>query len=395
MPWSSTPLYGLIGAELLIGFKSGSWVPSAAGFAQAWTPVPIYAYGVMLGTSLVVGWFIAMTLAKQDGIDQQEAGTIYMWTAVWSIVGSRLLYVITNIDEFDSVTQVLMVEPRRPGRLRRHDRRFPGQLVWLPQARHSAAAVGGRGGAVGRARHRDHARRLLAVRLRLRRAVEPALGDPLPAGRAAGAATAAPPGSTTQLRRARRQWSFPVHPTQIYESLVGLFLFALLMLIRKYRTFSGQVFLGWVLGYGILRPLIEIVRDDDQRGNVGSLSTSQFIGIVSVVLGIGLFVALAAQVPARSGQRLRLWQHVARGRPRRRSKRAAASAASAADARSGSAPRSRRRPSFVCAARANAQADARARGRALGVSAGRRRAGATGRGRAAARARPPRTSRRR
>src|SRR6185503_2661818 len=65
-----------------------------------WTPVPIYAYGVMLGTSLVIGWFIAMNLAKQDGIDQQEAGTIYMWTAVWSIVGSRLLYVVTNISEF-------------------------------------------------------------------------------------------------------------------------------------------------------------------------------------------------------------------------------------------------------------------------------------------------------
>ena len=46
----------------------------------------------MLGTSLVVGWFIAMRLAKQDGIDQQEAGTIYMWTAVWSIIGSRLLW---------------------------------------------------------------------------------------------------------------------------------------------------------------------------------------------------------------------------------------------------------------------------------------------------------------
>ena len=59
--------------------------------------MPIYAYGVMLGTSLVVGWFIAMSLAKQDGIDQQEAGTIYMWSAVWSIIGSRLLYVITNI----------------------------------------------------------------------------------------------------------------------------------------------------------------------------------------------------------------------------------------------------------------------------------------------------------
>ena len=90
-PWSSTPLYLLVGAGILSYMKTDHVLPSAAGLSQAWTPVPIYAYGVMLGTSLVVGWFIAMSLAKQDGIDQQEAGTIYMWTAVWSIIGSRLL----------------------------------------------------------------------------------------------------------------------------------------------------------------------------------------------------------------------------------------------------------------------------------------------------------------
>ncbi|HXJ22056.1 MAG TPA: prolipoprotein diacylglyceryl transferase family protein, partial [Polyangia bacterium] len=95
-PLSSTPLYLLVGAELLIGFKSGSWTPSAAGFAQPWTPVPIYSYGVMLGTSLVAGWFLAMRFAKQDLIDQQQAGTIYMWTAVWSIIGSRVLWWLTT-----------------------------------------------------------------------------------------------------------------------------------------------------------------------------------------------------------------------------------------------------------------------------------------------------------
>src|SRR5579872_3116814 len=87
-PLSSTPLYLLVGAEILIGLKSGSWTPSREGFAHPWTPVPIYAYGVMLGTSLIVGWFLALRNAKEDGVPEQEAGTIYMWAAVWSIIGS-------------------------------------------------------------------------------------------------------------------------------------------------------------------------------------------------------------------------------------------------------------------------------------------------------------------
>src|SRR4051812_21593830 len=59
-PFSSTPLYLLIGAELLIRFKTDSWIPSSSGLHAPWTPVPIYSYGVMLGTSLIVGWFLAM-----------------------------------------------------------------------------------------------------------------------------------------------------------------------------------------------------------------------------------------------------------------------------------------------------------------------------------------------
>jgi prolipoprotein diacylglyceryltransferase len=73
------------------------------------------------------------------------------------------------------------------------------------------------------------------------------------------------------------------------------------------------VFLGWVLGYGILRPLIEIVRDDDDRGLYTlpgthlQLSTSQIIGVVSCVLGLALMAGLIRKYrrdPAGS----RLWE---------------------------------------------------------------------------------------
>ena len=79
------------------------------------------------------------------------------------------------------------------------------------------------------------------------------------------------------------------------------------MFLRRLRRFSGQVFLGWVIGYGILRPVIEVYRDDKQRGNVGPLSTSQFIGLVATALGIGLLVALWRRY-RRDPDSLRHWE---------------------------------------------------------------------------------------
>ena len=308
IPFSSTPLYLLVGAVILLKVKADAFIPSGEAFGHPWTPVPIYSYGVMLGTSLVVGWFLAMKLAKEDLIDQQEAGTIYMWTAVWAIIGSRVLYVITTFSDFNSVGEMFMVNR--------------GGLV----------AYGGIIGGFLASWYGCHKRKIPLLKWADVSAPSVVLGTAITrigcflfgcdfgarttlpwAVRFPGPNTLAPQGSPAWqhhvhdlgLSRAA-EWSYPVHPTQIYESLVGLALFGLLVWIRKHRPFSGLVFLGWVLGYGIMRPLIEIVRDDDQRGNVGALSTSQFIGIVSVVLGIGLLIALVRRY-RRDPDSLRLW----------------------------------------------------------------------------------------
>jgi phosphatidylglycerol---prolipoprotein diacylglyceryl transferase len=306
---SSTPLYLLAGAEILIGLKSGSWTPGRESFAHAWTPVPIYAYGVMLGTSLIVGWFIAMRLAKQDGIPEQEAGTIYMWTAVWSIIGSRVLYVLTNLSEFDGIGEMLMVNR---GGLVAYGGMIGGFL---------ASWYGCRKRGIELLRWADVSAPSVVLGTAITRigcflfGCDFGARSSLPwAIRFPGPNPLAPQGSPAWQHHVRdfglsqtAQWSYSVHPTQFYESLVGLSLFGILMWIRKHRTFSGQVFLAWVLGYGIMRPLIEIVRDDDQRGNVGVLSTSQFIGIVSVVLGLALLVALVRKY-RRNPTGSRLWE---------------------------------------------------------------------------------------
>jgi phosphatidylglycerol---prolipoprotein diacylglyceryl transferase len=308
IPFSSTPLYLLVGAVILLKVKADAFIPSSEAFVRPWTPVPIYSYGVMLGTSLVVGWFLAMRFAKEDLIDQQEAGTIYMWTAVWSIIGSRVLYVITNFSDFNSVGEMFMVNR---GGLVAYGGMIGGFLAsWygcrkrkiplLKWADVSAPSV-----VLGTAITRIGCF-LFGCDFGARTTLPWAVRFP-------GPSALAPQGSPAWQHHVRdfgmsraADWSYSVHPTQLYESLVGLALFGLLVWIRKHRPFSGLVFLGWVLGYGIMRPLIEIVRDDDQRGNVGSLSTSQFIGIASVVLGLALLIGLVRRY-RRDPDSLRLW----------------------------------------------------------------------------------------
>ena len=301
-PRTSTPFYLLVGAWLLLGMRGGSWIPSGGMFAHEWKSVPIFSYGVMLGTAMVVGWFLALRLAKQDGIPSEQAGAIYMWTAVWSIIGSRLLYVITEWQEFANPLDMFLLNK---GGLVAYGGMITGffaswygchkrKLRLLRWADASAPSV-----VLGTAITRvgcllfgcDYGRRSdlpWAIRFP---AESPAWQDHM---------------SHFGLDKAS-PLSYPVHPTQIYEILAGLAVFGLCMYLRRVRKFSGEVFVGWVMGYGILRSIIELYRGDSDRGTVGPFSTSQFIGLVSTVAVAFLLFFLLKRYKA-DPTAMRLWE---------------------------------------------------------------------------------------
>jgi len=79
-----------------------------------------------------------------------------------------------------------------------------------------------------------------------------------------------------------------VIPTQIYSSVFDFMLaFFLLWYDRKERK-KGRVFSLYLIIYSIGRFLIEFLRDDP-RGSVSIFSTSQFISLFIVLIGIALF----------------------------------------------------------------------------------------------------------
>ena len=77
--------------------------------------LPIYSYGVMLGLSLVVGWFLVMKLGAVDGLPRDKMGTCFVWTAVAAILGSRVLYIITNLSEYRDAGLIDMLNLRKGG----------------------------------------------------------------------------------------------------------------------------------------------------------------------------------------------------------------------------------------------------------------------------------------
>lgn len=78
------------------------------------------------------------------------------------------------------------------------------------------------------------------------------------------------------------------HPTQIYSAIFDFLLAIFLLWYDRKERKDGRVFSAYVIIYGIGRIIVEFFRDDP-RGAVGLLSTSQFISLFTIVIGIIIF----------------------------------------------------------------------------------------------------------
>lgn len=95
----------------------------------------------------------------------------------------------------------------------------------------------------------------------------------------------------------------PLHPTQLYQSLLGLVLFLAAMWVVRHKRYEGQAFLVVVIGYAVGRSIVEVFRSDLERGVYlgGLVSTSQLISI-PLVIGAAVAMAVLSRRAARAGE---------------------------------------------------------------------------------------------
>jgi phosphatidylglycerol:prolipoprotein diacylglycerol transferase len=249
-------------------------------FLGDFTSIPIHSYGVMLGLSLVVGWYLTLGLAEKDGLPKETMANCYVFTALSAVIMSRVLYYVTNPSEFKSFWEIFAL--------------WRGGLVAY------GGFLGGFVGSVIYLRREkvplwpwaDVAAPSLASGLMFTRIgcylFGCDFGKPLPSGSPewlkkmgtfphwSDGTLPRGSGSPAWVQHVQQHLldfdapgSLPVHPTQIYESLVGGLLLVLLFAVRRTLKFRGQVFLTFTFAYGVLRFLLEMIRDDTERGEFG------------------------------------------------------------------------------------------------------------------------------
>ncbi len=279
-------------------------------------PVPIYSYGVMLGLSLVVGWYLTLGLAEKDGLPKEIMANNYVITAVAAVVGSRVLYILTNLHEFDSLSSMFAM--RRGGLVAYGGflGGFIGSLVYLRM--HKIALLP----------WADVAVPSLASGLAITRVgcylfgcdFGQPLADNAPGWLKKLGSFPHWPAGTLETGDGAPAWvqhvrerglardaahSLPVHPTQIYESLVGVALLILLLTARKRQKFRGQIFLLFTFSYGVCRFLLEVLRDDAERGSLPpALPEHILYPLGLLLLAVGYFVGFSKMIENPTVQRV-------------------------------------------------------------------------------------------
>jgi phosphatidylglycerol:prolipoprotein diacylglycerol transferase len=265
-----------------------------------WRDVPVYSYGVMLGTSMIVAWYVVMVLGeKKEGFSRDVMATTFIFTAIAAIVGSRVLYIATNPDEFHDIATCFKLWD---GGLVAYGGFLGGLLgAWLYLRRRPDATLLG---------WADIVAPTLGLGLGFTRIGcylfgcdfgAPLSGDAPEWLRTIGTFPRHADGSGSPAFRHHveqydlsplAEHSLPVHPTQLYESVAGFALAAVCFWVWQRRRFRGQVILTLTILYGIWRFLIEYVRDDPERGFYFGFSTSQLISIALVPLCALLYQVL-------------------------------------------------------------------------------------------------------
>lgn len=256
-------------------FEIGPWIIG---------PLPIRLYGLMIGTGFLLAVWLASRRAKREGVEPERIMDMGVYLLLAAILGSRLLYVLTNLGEFrENPLDVFAV--------------WKGGLVFFGGL---LAAV-----PVGMWYVRKH--RMPFWKTGDIVAPYIALGHAFGrlgcffAGCCFGAVCSGPLCIVFSDPRSLAPLGVPLYPTQLMEAGGEFLNFLILLFLYRHRKFDGQIFWFYPVLYSVLRFAVEFFRGDVSRGLYfgGTVSTSQIIAAGTVIASLVMLWRLRNTVTAK------------------------------------------------------------------------------------------------
>jgi len=234
----------------------------------------VYTFGVLLAAAYLaaLGWLVRG--ARRAGLNPDALMSLGMWAIVGALIGAKALLAIRSPQEYLTSFAALRALVSSAGDFyggfiggliaaALFFARHPGVPFWRSaDIAAPAIALGQAIGRIGCFMAGDDYGRPTSVPWAV------TFTDPL-----AGSIGGAPLGVA-------------LHPVQLYESVVCLALFGLLLWLARRWHRDGDIIAAYTLLYAVARFVLEFFRGDADRGFVfgGLLSTSQFIAIAMFVL---------------------------------------------------------------------------------------------------------------
>lgn len=240
-------------------------------------PFTIYGYGLMIAIGIMAAYLVGEYRAKKKGLNPDYIFYYVIWCVIGGFLGSKLLYFITDIKNIIKDPSIILSLS-------------DGWVVY-------GGIIGGIVSAIIYSKLKKI--NFLAYFDLLIPSVALAQGFGRIgcqfAGCCYGHETHSPIGVVFHESLYAPN-GVSLVPTQLISSGLNFIHFLVLIWFAKRKKADGQVGALYLILYSIGRFILEYFRGDLLRGSVGTLSTSQFISIFTVIAGIVLYIICAGKV---------------------------------------------------------------------------------------------------
>ncbi len=232
-------------------------------------------YGIIITLGIILAVLYCAYRAKQEGISFDDLLDMAIFTVIFGVIGARLYYVLTSLDEYDSFMEMIAIWN---GGIAIYGAIIAGAVtifcvckykkISAPKAFDMVAPAVMMAQSIGRWGNFFNGEAY---------GYEVFSGSPLYFIRM---------GLLPNIKS-----NFVVHyfhPTFLYESLWNLIGFIIINWLYKKKKFDGQIVLMYLSWYGFGRMFIEGLRTDSLY--VGAFRISQVVGFVCFVAGTALLV---------------------------------------------------------------------------------------------------------